>query len=232
MKPEYAPWIAAAVSIGLTTLMLWFLRFPLPFQGFTALASGMLAALVCWAMLLAMPARWLHSEEALIAHAFQARHGVSAIGADNALGAVQQAHARAMTLRRVAGDFVPALRRQAEAVADRLDATARQLFYEPRAFRDLHAPLGRAELIEEVVHEHAALRGRIKAAGEGDSVKAASRARVSKALDALDEALRSVDLDRASQLLTSIEVKSEVAETLLRPQVQTAKQMDQSETSS
>lgn len=228
MKPAYAPWAAALAGVAVSAMAVSILRFPLPFPGFSAIASGLLAALVCLTALLAFPLRWLYSEEELIAHAFRERHGVSVLGADNALRAIQRTHARAASLRNAARDFKPELRRRSDDVADRLDAAAMRIFYDPRALRELQPALVRSHLIEDLAHDHAALRAHVDAAGADDSVKAASRARVSDALDALDGALRSVELDEAHRLLTRVEITSDVAETLLGTRSQTLEKLETS----
>ena len=231
MNPTFAPWLAAALGVALATVAASTLRFPLPFPGFTAIASGLCATLASLAVLWAMPARWLYGEDELIAHAFRERHGVSELGADNALRALQRTHAHAVSLRKLAQGFKPDLQEKAGDVAARLDAAARRIFYEPRALRDLQSVLARSTLIEDLVRDHATLRTRIESAGMGDTVAHAARERVSTALDALDGALRSVDVDTANRILTSIEIKSEVAETLLAPQTHAYEQKGNSETS-
>ncbi len=218
MSLASAPWIAATTGIAVSVAALSILRFPLPFSGFAAVASGLCAGLSCAAVLFTMPTRWLFSEEELIAHAFRERHGVSALGADYALRAVQRAHTRAVTLRQVAQSFAPELRQRSGEVADRLDAAARRIFYQPSALRELQPALVRSHLIEDLVHDHAALRNHVDAAGADDAVAAASRSRVADAINALDGALRAVDLESANRILTRIEVTSDVAETLLAPQ--------------
>ena len=212
-----APWVAAALGVTVSVVALLTLRFPVPFEGFTALAAGVCAGLSCLTILCAMPTRWLFSEEELLAHAFRERHGVSALGAANALRAVQRTHARAVTLRNVAKSFRPELRQRSNEVADRLDAAARRIFYDPSALRELQPALVRSHLIEDLVHDHAVLRDHVDAAGADDAVAATSRSRVADSLDALDGALRSVDLESANRILTRIEVTSDVAETLLAP---------------
>lgn len=212
-----APWIAAGVGLAVGLLVPLLVRLPLPFPGFSAVVAAFLALLVTFALLFAMPQRWLHTDDALLAHAFQARHGVSAQGANNALEAIQRAHRIASSLRSLSGNFIEALRAKAENAADLLDDAARKIFYEPRTLRQLQPALVRSEMIEELVQDHAKLRAMLDEKASGEETAQASRERVGAALDALDTAMRSIDQAEADRILQRVEASSATAERLLAP---------------
>ena len=212
-----SPWIAAALGLAVGILVPLFIRLPLPFPGFGAVAAALLALLTTFALLFAMPLRWLHSDDALLAHAFQARHGVSAQGATNALEAIQRAHRIASSLRSLSGNFVEALKVKAENAADLLDDAARKIFYEPRVLRQLQPALVRSEMIEELVQDHAKLKAMLDENASGEDTAQTSRARVGAALDALDTAMRSIDQAEADRILQRVEASSATAERLLAP---------------
>lgn len=200
--------LAAVAAAGFA----WFVRLPLPFDGFAVLAAAGLAfvgtlALVSWA-----PSDWLWSDTERLRYAFQARHGVSADGADAALLAVTQAHDHARTLRGSAAAMRDDMAEKVGVLADRLDAAAREIFYAPRQQRDLRAVLIRADLIVDAANAHAKLRARRE-----ETTETASRAKLNQAIDTLNSAFDDTNLMAARGLLEDVEVASDVAERVLAP---------------
>lgn len=212
MSPRLSLWIAALAAAGASVAFAWLVRLPLPFDGFAAVAAVGLAffgtlALVAW-----MPRGWVWTEAEQLRQAFQARHGVSEYAAGSALEAITTAHARASTMRTAADAMRDDIAERVTAVADRMDAAAREIFYTPDRHRDLRAVLIRSELIEDAAVAHAALRRRKQAETEADS-----RKKLVAAVDALDAAFDQTDLLAARGLLAEVEAASDVAETVLKP---------------
>ncbi len=212
MNPRLSLWIAgisaATVSVGFA----WLVRLPLPFDGFAAVAAAVLAFFGTLTAVAWMPGRWVWSEAERLRHAFQARHGISDDAASSALEAITTAHLRANALRGAAGAMRTDVAERLGAVADRLDAAAREIFSTPERQRNLRAVLIRSELIEDAASAHAALRKRN--ATETEDV---SREKLIDAVDALDAAFDQTDLLAARGLLAEVEAASEVAETVLKP---------------
>ncbi|MEM1233484.1 MAG: hypothetical protein AAGH70_05100 [Pseudomonadota bacterium] len=200
--------LAAALSIAFALLV----RLPLPFDGFAVLAAALLACVGTLALAALMPARWVWTDAERIRLAFQARHGLSDVAAGSALVAITGAHDRARSLRASAAAMREDVAGNVIAVADRLDAAAREIFYEPSGQRSLRGVLVRAELIEDAAKAHAALRQKADGA-----VQEASREKLLKAVAALDTAFEETDLMAAKGLLREVEVASDVAERLLTP---------------
>lgn len=204
----FAGLFASTISAGFA----WFVRMPLPFPGFAAVAAAGLSFLGTLTTLAAMPRNWVWSETEVLRQAFQARHGVSAHSAENALDAITKTHARARKLRHAAEAMRDDVAQRTLVIADRLDAGAREIFYDPERHRDLRAVLIRSELIENAAVAHAQLRRRKRAQTED-----ASRQKFLLALEALDAAFDETELLAARGLLAEVAVASEVAETLLKP---------------
>jgi len=208
MTPKTAPFVAALIAALASLVFVLTIRLPLPFAGFTYLAGAALAGLGTLALIAWMPARWLWSE------AFSLQHGLSDQGAVNAISAVVTAHDRATAMRRDAAEFSGQIRARVEGVADRLDAAAREIFYQPDRLRASQRVLVRAELIEDAVSAHRKLRG---SAAEDAAIAETSRAELTRALDALDSAFDEADITTAEGHLAAVETASEVAEMLLAP---------------
>ncbi len=212
MNPRATPWIAGGIAALASAGFAWFVRLPLPFPGFSALAAACLAAVGTLALVAWMPRRWVWTDAERLRMAFQARHGVSDAAAGMALGAITTTHARAENLRRSASVMRDDIAKEVTAIADRLDAAAREIFYAPDRQRGLRNVLVRSELIEEAAAAHVALRRRKHAPTED-----LSRDKLSAALEALDAAFDQTDLLAARGLLQEVEVASDVAERLLKP---------------
>ena len=215
MSPRATPWIAASIAALAGVGFAWFVRLPLPFPGFSALAAACLAALGTLALVAWMPRKWVWTDAERLRMAFQARHGVSEAAAGMALGAITTTHARAESLRRSAAVMREDIAKEVMAIADRLDTAAREIFYAPDRQRGLRNVLVRSELIEEAAAAHAALRRRKHTPTED-----LSRSKLSAALEALDAAFDQTDLLAARGLLQEVEVASDVAERLLTPRRQ------------
>ncbi|MFQ6550129.1 hypothetical protein AADZ90_019450 [Aestuariibius sp. 2305UL40-4] len=215
MSPRATPWIAAGIAALASAGFAWFVRLPLPFPGFSALAAAFLALVGTLALMACMPRQWVWTEAERLRMAFQARHGVSDSAAGMALGAITTTHARAESLRRSAAVMQDDIAEEVERLADRLDTAAREIFYAPDRQRGLRNVLVRSELIEEAAAAHAALRRRKHAPTED-----LSRDKLSAALVALDAAFDQTDLLAARGLLQEVEVASDVAERLLTPRRQ------------
>ncbi|MEM1373127.1 MAG: hypothetical protein AAGF78_01960 [Pseudomonadota bacterium] len=212
MTPGRSIFFAGAVAAILSVAFALLVRLPLPFDGFAILAAAGLAGLGTLAAASLMPARWVWTDAERIRLAFQARHGLSDVAAGSALVAITSAHDRARALRAAATGMREDVAPKVTAVADRLDAAAREIFYEPSGQRSLRGVLVRAELIEDAATAHVALRQKADAA-----VEEASRQKLLKAVTALDAAFEETDLMAAKGLLREVEVASDVAERLLTP---------------
>ena len=214
MTPARSPWIAAGLAALCSLAFVLLVRMPVPFPGFTLLAGAILAALGTLTLAAWMPSRWLWTDQERLTHAFCAHHGISELGAENALAAITQAHARAETLRTNAAGFQDDVRARVEQAAERLDAGAREIFYDPARLRALQPILVRSELIEDAVRSHRALRGRAK--GREDAIET-SRGELLRGLDAIEAAFEESDLMAARGLIRDVESASSVAEMLLTP---------------
>ena len=212
MNPRLSLWGAALTAIALSVWFAWAVRLPLPFEGFAAVAAASLAFLGTLTLIAWMPRGWVWTEAEQLRQAFQARHGVSDYAAGSALEAITSAHDRASALRDAASVMRDDVGEKVVAVADRMDAAAREIFYEPERHRDLRAVLIRSELIEDAAEAHAALRRRKHAETED-----ASRQKLIAAVDALDAAFDQTELLAARGLLAEVEAASDVAETVLKP---------------
>lgn len=212
MTPGLTLWLCAGMSALFAVAFAWFVRLPLPFDGFAVLAAACLACLGTLSLVAIAPARWIWSEAEQLRMAFQARHGLTGTTAENVLDAIERAHLRAAVLREKAGHMRSDMAERVTATADRFDAAARELFYAPDRLRDLRAVLIRSELIEDAARAHASLRQRKQAQTED-----ASRQKLLGAIEALDAAFDATDLMAARGLLAEVETASDVAETLLRP---------------
>ncbi|MEO0568013.1 MAG: hypothetical protein AAF066_09790 [Pseudomonadota bacterium] len=203
---------AAALAALLSSAFAWFIRLPLPFDGFAAVAAAGLAAFGTLALIACAPKGWVWSEAELLQHSFQVRHGLGKQSTAVALEAIATAHQRAETLRRHAKAMREDMSAQINIAADRLDAAAREIFYVPDRQRYLRSILVRSELIEDAAAAHAKLRKR--KSGEAED---ASRAKLSTAVEALEAAFEQSDLLAARGLLQDVEIASDVAERLLAP---------------
>ncbi|MEL6267933.1 MAG: hypothetical protein AAFR52_20245 [Pseudomonadota bacterium] len=220
MTPARSPYILAALSVVAAVAFALSVRLPLPFDGFAAVAAAGLAALLTVTLGLFLPPHWLWTDAERLIHAFRARHQISDARAATALDAITTAHRRAAALRAASSDFTESLRDQALRGADALDAAAREIFYDPDALSVHRANLIRAELIEDSVTAHAALRKRNQ--GVVDDQIAQSREKVAAALTSLEGAFDAAEERAANILLTQVDVASSTAETLLAPRQKTA----------
>ena len=212
MSPRLTLWGSGLLAAMFGVAFAWFLRLPLPFDGFAVLVA---AGLACWTTLSLvawMPTQWVWTEGEQLRHAFQERHNVTDYSASSALEAITTAHARATNLRAAAKTMRDDVAERVLAVADRLDVAAREIFYAPQRQRDLRAVLIRSELIEDAATAHAKLRQRSQT-----EIEDTSRKKLIAAVDALDAAFDQTDLLAAQGLLAEVEAASEVAETVLKP---------------
>lgn len=215
MKPSVLPWAALIVSVILAVGFALLVRLPLPFDGFATATAAVLAFGLTLVLGMLAPAHWIWTDAERLRHAFGLRHGLSDLRSGNVLSAITTAHGRADALRRAAANFQPPLDARTRAVADRMDAVARELFYDPDALSVHRESLIRTELIEEAVITHASLRLR----GQSDinaTQIAESRAKVDTALAALEEAFDRNENRLADQLLHKVDISSATAEMLLR----------------
>lgn len=212
MTPSTSLWIAGLVATGFSVGFALFVRMPMPFAGFAAIAAAGLAALGTITLLAWFPRAWVWSDAERLRQAFKARHGVSEAAAGNALSMITQTHARADAIRHAAQAMRDDVAERVGTVADRLDAAAREIFYDPGRQRDLRAVLVRSELIEDAAVAHAALRGK-----NHETTAKSSREKLLAAVDALEAAFDETDLMAARGLLAEVEVASEVAESVLKP---------------
>ncbi|MEL6688883.1 MAG: hypothetical protein AAFP28_01080 [Pseudomonadota bacterium] len=212
MTPRTSMILAAVIAAVLSVAFALGLRLPLPIDGFAVAAAAGLAFLGTLALTAWMPASWVWSDAERLRLAFQARHGISDVAAGSALVAITTAHDRARALRVSAGAMREDMAEEVGAVADRLDAAAREIFYEPSNQRALRGVMVRSELIEEAASAHAALRQKADKA-----VEETSRAKLRTAVEALNAAFDATDLMAAKGLLREVEVASDVAERLLTP---------------
>ncbi len=212
MTPHLTLWVCALLAACGAIAFAWFMRLPLPFDGFAVLAAAGLAFLGTLTLVAIAPERWVWRDSERLRREFQARHGVSGAAADNVLETIERTHKRATVLRKSASHMRNDMAERILTTADRFDAAARELFYAPDRLRDLRAVLIRSELIEDAATAHAALRQRRQ--NETEDV---SRQKLSAAIEALEAAFDATDLMVARGLLAEVETASEVAETLLRP---------------
>ena len=212
MSPRACLAASALLAALASAAFAWLVRLPLPFPGFAAVAAAGLAALATLTLVSWMPPSWVWTEEERLRHAFRARHGMSDEAAGSALETITRTHRRAGALRAAARAMRDDVADRVNAVADRMDAAAREIFYVPERQRDLRAVLIRSELIEDAAGAHAALRRRNHVGTED-----ASRQKLLAAVQALDAAFDQTDLLAARGLLAEVEAASEVAETVLKP---------------
>ena len=203
---------AALIACGASIVFSWITRLPLPFDGFAVLAAALLAGLGTLCIVAWLPAKWVWSDVERLRHAFQARHGISEYAAGSALETITTVHQRAIELRTAATKMRSDVAEKVNTTADRLDAAAHEIFYEPDRHRALRAVLIRSELIEDAARAHSALRKR-----DQDETEQVSREKLIAALSALDAAFDQSDLQVARGLLHEVEAASDVAETLLKP---------------
>ncbi|MEM6941006.1 MAG: hypothetical protein AAF943_08435 [Pseudomonadota bacterium] len=214
MTPARSLLIAAL--IGLTLSLSFVATQPIPtlFPGSTFAIAGALAGLITLSVIAWMPDRWLWSDADRLAQAFRAHHGLTDRSTMNALAAIRDAHARAQTLRAAATAFHADLKPHVMAAADRLDVSAREIFYEPSRLSALRAILNRSELIEDATRAHQTVRAR---GTPDDPTVVQSRETLLGALKALEEAFVASDLRVARGHLEQVKVASSVAESLLTP---------------
>lgn len=199
--------VAAVTFVALAPL-------PLVFPGSSLVLAALLAGMATVSFAAWMPEHWLWSEDERLAHAFKSHHALTAQSAETALSAISEAHRRAENLRSAAQGFHPDLKPAVLSAADRLDASAREIFYDPSRLRALRAIVNRSELIEDATRAHKALRARSK--GQGATLTQ-SRETLLSALGALEEAFATSDLRVGKGHFDQVKIASSVAETLLRP---------------
>lgn len=214
MNPKVSIWCAAIVAAVASAAFTWFVRLPMPFDGFVFLAAAGGAFFCTLALVSWMPNDWLWTEAEQLRNAFQERHGVSEFAAGSALETITITHLRANALREAATAMREDVSDQVKSIADRLDVAAREIFYTPERHAALRAVLVRSELIEDAARAHAHLRKRAHAETEQ-----ASREKLVSAIDVLDAAFDQTDLLAAKGLLAEVEIASDVAETVLKPRI-------------
>lgn len=203
---------AGLLACLMATAFVFYVRLPLPFAGFSIVVASAMAALGTLTLVAFMPQRWVWSDIERLHHAFRARHGLSDAAAKAALDTVTTAHGRADALRHSAHAMRDDVGGTVRAVADRIDAAAREIFYSPNQQRALRTVLVRAELIESAADAHAKLRRRAPR-----ETQDASRQQLLLAVKALDHAFDQTDLLAARGLLAEVETSSSVAEMVLKP---------------
>ncbi|MBY6161781.1 hypothetical protein KUV73_12910 [Mameliella alba] len=203
--------LGAVLVAGLAYLA--FVRLPMPFPGAHVAVAVVLGLALSLGGLMLLPARALHSEAALLAHAFDALHGTQAGRHATALATVIDTHDRARRIRRIVPGTQQDIAELLTRTADRFDALARSLFYAPRELPKVQAVLARSDLVVEAIETHGALRAR--AGGEGKDVEA-SRAHLRSSIESLHAALDGLEARAITSLLEKVEVASSTAETLLR----------------
>lgn len=209
------PWVVATIVAVLAVIFGIFMRLPLPFDGFAAVAAALIAGTLTLSLTMMAPAGWIWTDAERLRHAFAQRHKMSELRSENVLDAMTSAHARADRLRNGAALFAAPLDRRTRDMADRLDDIARDLFYHPDALDVHRQALVRSELIEEAVLSHASLRKR----GQDDINApqiAQSRDRVDAALSALEDAFDHNENRLADRLVRQVDVSSATAEMLLK----------------
>ncbi len=203
--------LGAVLVAGL--LYLTFVRLPLWFPGSHVVVAVLLGLGLSLGALMMMPARWFHSEAALLRHAFDHLHGAQAGRYATALATVIDTHDRARRIRRIAPVTQDDIAALLGRTADRFDAIAKSLFYAPHELPRVQTVLARSELVVEAIETHGALRAR--ADGKGKDVEA-SRAHLRSSIESLHAALDTVEARAITSLLEQVEVASSTAETLLR----------------
>ena len=214
MSPtRYALVIGFVVGLAAVAFA-WFVPLPVPFSG----ASWVIGAVIAFfgtltALAWVNPARLWRQDEILV-RAFMAQHAITELGADRAIDAITEAHARADDLRRAAPVFRKDLAETVIQAADRLDAAAREIFYEPKRLTSLRNILTRSELISEATAAHHTLVARN---GRDEATVNLSRETLMVALHVLEDAFLASDMAVARGHLQEVQVASSVAEQLLRP---------------
>lgn len=202
--------LGAVLAAGLAFLT--FVRLPLYFPGFHVVAAVALGLMLSLGVLMMLPARWLHSEAALLRHAFDEMHGAQSGRFGTALETVIDTHERARRIRRIAPATQDDISALLNRTADRFDDIARSLFYAPQELSRVQTVLSRSELVVEAIETHGKLRARAR---EGKDVDL-SRAHLRSSIESLHDALDTVEARAITSLLEKVEVASSTAETLLR----------------
>ncbi|KHQ50857.1 hypothetical protein [Mameliella alba] len=190
-----------------------FVRLPLWFPGAHVVIAVVLGLALTLGALMLLPARMLHSEAALLSHAFDQLHGAQSGRHATALATVIETHDRARRIRRIVPGTQEDIAALLTRTADRFDALARSLFYAPGELPRVQAVLARSDLVVEAIETHGALRART--GGDGKDVEA-SRAHLRTSIQSLHDALDGLEARAITSLLEKVEVASSTAETLLR----------------
>jgi len=212
MSRHLSLWCAGGLACLASVAFAWFVRLPLPFDGFAVAVAAVLAGCGTLTLVAWMPANWVWTDTEILRHAFRRQHGISDDTAANALDTITTVHQRAQTLRKAAKTMRADVAEQVGEGADRLDTAAREIFYEPSRHRDLRKVLIRSELIEDAARAHSELRKRNQ-----DTTEQESRKNLLAALAAMDAAFDQTDLHVARGLLHEVKAASDVAEMLLNP---------------
>lgn len=203
--------LALVLVAGLAYLT--FLRLPIWFPYSQAVVAVVLGFVLSLGLLMMMPAHWLHSEAALLRHAFDQLHGAQSGRYATALATVIETHERARRIRKIAPGTQDDIKALLLKTADRFDALAKSLFYAPQELPRVQTVLSRSELVVEAIETHGALRAR--AGGDGKDVEA-SREHLRTSIQSLHDALDTLEARAITSLLEKVEVASSTAETLLR----------------
>ena len=214
MTPSRSLFCAVFAGALIGTLSVYAVRMPVFFDGSSIAVAAVLAFLGCLSAIAWMPEHWLWTDADRLAMAFRQYHKLSDLGANNALRTITETHERAESLRRHSLQFHDDLKHPLNAAADQLDASAREIFYQPSRLRALGPVLRRVELIEEATLAHKALR---KRAQKNQATIALSREKLISALTAMDAAFSQTDLSAARGHLEQVDIASSVAERLLSP---------------
>lgn len=210
--------MVAGLALTLATAFAFLIRLPLPFDGFAALVAAGLAGGGTLALGLLAPASWIWTDTERLRHAFRVRHNISDLRTNLVFEAITLAHRRAQAMRSAADRFSEPLKTRTLTLADRMDAIAHEIFYDPQALSVHRESLIRSELIEDAVVTHSSLRLRSKADANAEQI-GASRVKITAALDALEAAFDKNETRMADKLLQQVDVSSATAELLLRRRV-------------
>lgn len=209
------PWLVAVIAAVLSASFAIFLRLPLPFDGFAAVAAAVIACALTLSLTMMAPAGWIWTDAERLRHAFAQRHNMSELRSENVIDAMTSAHARADQLRKSAAMFAAPLDQRTKEMAERLEDIARDLFYHPDALSVHRQALVRSELIEEAVLSHASLRKRGHDDVNAPQI-AQSRHRIDAALTSLEDAFNHNENRLADRLVQQVEISSATAEMLLK----------------
>ncbi len=188
--------------------------FPYSDVAIPALMAGGLAI----AINMMLPDRAFYTPEQILRHAFKQRHEISNDRAEVVLEAINDIRKRNNRLEKSKANLAEKVQAEVSETEKALEEVAKVLFYDPSKLPQYQATLVRSESVVEAVE----LQSKIRKSKASEEEIASSRERTVVALESLQEALNKKERDRAQALLSQVEVVSEVAETLLKPQKKVA----------